>query len=247
MRTATDGDYWRLLLPGEYVVTASAQGYIASSKKAKVEDATATHVNFVLKKAKSLYSGYSKSQEYDQMAHAGDKPGAGVIPGPLFGANFRGQNSRPPFVGDMPASGMMNQGGENIGWGNYGNQEMVGAGDGAVPAQTLQDGPTGMSDDMSNPVGHLETGLDFPPDVGVLPNARIDDGMMSNYQTETSFPRVNAIESNINGRYTSRINQVDPATQGRSLDTIAMSSPYETNARDYVDGQYSTSNQMQRD
>lgn len=36
IRTAADGDYWRLLNPGEYRVTARAEGYSLSSKKCEV-------------------------------------------------------------------------------------------------------------------------------------------------------------------------------------------------------------------
>lgn len=36
VRTAADGDYWRLLNPGEYRVTARAEGYSLSSKKCEV-------------------------------------------------------------------------------------------------------------------------------------------------------------------------------------------------------------------
>ncbi|XP_029933790.1 inactive carboxypeptidase-like protein X2 [Myripristis murdjan] len=36
IRTALDGDYWRLLNPGEYRVTARAEGYSLSSKKCEV-------------------------------------------------------------------------------------------------------------------------------------------------------------------------------------------------------------------
>ncbi|TNN03444.1 hypothetical protein fugu_000473 [Takifugu bimaculatus] len=44
IRTAADGDYWRLLNPGEYRVTARAQGYGLTSKKCEVgyEMATST-------------------------------------------------------------------------------------------------------------------------------------------------------------------------------------------------------------
>uniref|UniRef100_A0A8C8DVJ3 Inactive carboxypeptidase-like protein X2 n=1 Tax=Oryzias sinensis TaxID=183150 RepID=A0A8C8DVJ3_9TELE len=36
VRTAADGDYWRLLNPGEYKVTARAHGYASASKKCEV-------------------------------------------------------------------------------------------------------------------------------------------------------------------------------------------------------------------
>ncbi|KAM9850336.1 putative carboxypeptidase X1 [Aulostomus maculatus] len=36
IRSAADGDYWRLLNPGEYQVTASAEGYLPSSRRCQV-------------------------------------------------------------------------------------------------------------------------------------------------------------------------------------------------------------------
>ena len=244
MTTAVDGDYWRLLLPGEYEVTASAHGYIRSTKKAKVEDAPATQINFILKKVNSLH----KNQQYDQMAHAAEKPGTGVIPGPLFGgAGFPGRNIH-TSGGGLATSSITNQGGSQMGLGGYGSLATAGAGDGAVPAQTMQDGPTGMSDEMSDPIGHLETGLDSSPNVGVLPSAtRIEDGLIANYQNEETLPKLNgmtgidAMGSNAMERFTNT-NQASPAIQGGNLDSIAMSSPYESNARDYLDGQYSARN-----
>ena len=224
-------------------MTASAHGYISSTKKAKVEDAPATQINFVLKK---VTTHQRKAHQYDQMQHAGDKPGTGVIPGPLFGAGFPGKGI-PPSVGGMvggqTTNGITNQGAGNLGWGNYGNPPIAGAGDGAVPSQTLQDGPTGMSDEMSNPVGHLEDGLDSSPNVGIFPGARVEDGVMSNYQSDSTLPKLNSVTgidatgSDSLERFTGNTNQARPAIQGESLDSIAMSSPYESNARDYLDGQ----------
>ena len=246
VKTAVDGDYWRLLLPGDYEVTASARGYVSSTKKAKVEDAPATQVNFVLKKVNPQH----RERQYDQMTHAGEKPGTGVIPGPLFGAGFPGGNMR-PSGGGLATSGLpINQDKGNMGMGDYGNLATAGAGDGAVPAQPLQDGPIGMSDEMSNPIGHLENALDSYPNVGILPNSRVEDGLISNYQTTlpklNSITGIDAMNSNAIERFRTTSNQASPAVQGRNLDSIAMSSPFESNARDYLDGQYSARNTQLR-
>lgn len=48
---ASDGDYWRLLNPGEYVVTAKAEGYTVSTKNCAVGyDMGATRCDFTISK-----------------------------------------------------------------------------------------------------------------------------------------------------------------------------------------------------
>lgn len=49
--TASDGDYWRLLNPGEYVVTVKAEGFTSSTKNCMVGyDMGATQCDFTLSK-----------------------------------------------------------------------------------------------------------------------------------------------------------------------------------------------------
>lgn len=48
--TGNDGDYWRLLVPGSYEVTVSAKGYEHESKTTTVRSATATKLDFTMRK-----------------------------------------------------------------------------------------------------------------------------------------------------------------------------------------------------
>ncbi|XP_047475155.1 carboxypeptidase D-like isoform X2 [Penaeus chinensis] len=47
--SAADGDYWRLLVPGEHLITVHAPGYQPSSKKVEVPHLWSKQVNFTLK------------------------------------------------------------------------------------------------------------------------------------------------------------------------------------------------------
>ena len=47
--SAIDGDYWRLVVPGKYLVTVSAPGYISETKSVVVPSGLATELDFVLK------------------------------------------------------------------------------------------------------------------------------------------------------------------------------------------------------
>ena len=48
--SAGDGDYWRLVVPGKYSVTASAPGYVSQTKDLVVASGLATELNFALEK-----------------------------------------------------------------------------------------------------------------------------------------------------------------------------------------------------
>lgn len=49
VRSAKDGDYWRLLVPGEYKVKVSKRGYIPVTKTIQINDGQATKEDFILK------------------------------------------------------------------------------------------------------------------------------------------------------------------------------------------------------
>ncbi|XP_069136324.1 carboxypeptidase D-like [Argopecten irradians] len=77
--TATDGDYWRLLSPGDYIITASHHMYNNQSVQVHVTFDAAVEVNFTLSKSPledfSLKQDYgikenmaTKYQTFDQMA-----------------------------------------------------------------------------------------------------------------------------------------------------------------------------------
>uniref|UniRef100_A0A6B2G027 Carboxypeptidase D (Trinotate prediction) n=1 Tax=Myxobolus squamalis TaxID=59785 RepID=A0A6B2G027_MYXSQ len=53
VKTAKDGDYWRLILPGTYEVSARLRGYETSTRIVTVENSLATWVNFTLSKSVS--------------------------------------------------------------------------------------------------------------------------------------------------------------------------------------------------
>ncbi|NWY21618.1 AEBP1 protein, partial [Aphelocoma coerulescens] len=75
VRTASGGDYWRILNPGEYRVSARAEGYNPSVKTCHVlYDIGATQCNFVLSR-----SNWKRIREI--MAMNGNRPIRRVVPG----------------------------------------------------------------------------------------------------------------------------------------------------------------------
>ncbi|NXF12349.1 AEBP1 protein, partial [Smithornis capensis] len=75
IRTASGGDYWRILNPGEYRVSARAEGYNPSVKTCHVlYDIGATQCNFVLSR-----SNWKRIREI--MAMNGNRPIRLVVPG----------------------------------------------------------------------------------------------------------------------------------------------------------------------
>ncbi|XP_062490287.1 adipocyte enhancer-binding protein 1 isoform X1 [Pezoporus occidentalis] len=75
IRTASGGDYWRILNPGEYRVSARAEGYNPSVKTCSVlYDIGATQCNFVLSR-----SNWKRIREI--MAMNGNRPIRRIVPG----------------------------------------------------------------------------------------------------------------------------------------------------------------------
>lgn len=62
VKTARDGDYWRLLKPGEYSVTVHAMGYAPVRKRVVVpEGGAAATYNFVLQPSDDTHIDYSSN------------------------------------------------------------------------------------------------------------------------------------------------------------------------------------------
>ncbi|XP_071179438.1 carboxypeptidase D-like [Mytilus edulis] len=61
--SAKDGDYWRLLSPGTYEITASSQGYSSQSQQVVVTFDAAIYVNFTLEKDSII--SWSKEKDFD--------------------------------------------------------------------------------------------------------------------------------------------------------------------------------------
>lgn len=68
VKSIKNGDYWRLLLPGTYKVTVSADGYETATKKdVKVKENQATIVNFTLKKIEATTQLSKTTKETPQV------------------------------------------------------------------------------------------------------------------------------------------------------------------------------------
>ena len=62
VHTAKDGDYWRILLPGEYNIGVWKKGFEKIEHKVKVVDGPPTIMNFTLKKSDEAGSGRELEQ-----------------------------------------------------------------------------------------------------------------------------------------------------------------------------------------
>ncbi|XP_077995365.1 carboxypeptidase D-like [Glandiceps talaboti] len=64
--TAECGDYWRLLVPGTYKVTASLDGYMNDTTGVEVTDGLATEVNFTLRSIQSSVQPELDTDEHEE-------------------------------------------------------------------------------------------------------------------------------------------------------------------------------------
>ncbi|CAL8241970.1 unnamed protein product [Merluccius merluccius] len=71
--TAEHGDYWRLLVPGVYIITATAPGYTHAVKKVRIPKGMqhAGRVDFVLQKS-ALEPGITDNHKVEEVAAAGE-------------------------------------------------------------------------------------------------------------------------------------------------------------------------------
>ncbi|XP_061162564.1 carboxypeptidase D-like [Saccostrea echinata] len=63
IHTASDGDYWRLLAPGNYKITASHEGYNSQTIQVHVTSDVAVEVNFTL--SRNELDQWSQNQDFD--------------------------------------------------------------------------------------------------------------------------------------------------------------------------------------
>lgn len=177
--TAKDGDYWRLLLPGGYKVTATAKGYEPLTKEITVKEGDAAELNFVLKKSK-LSNGTTDEEQQDSEEPnpvEDSKPEAGS-PVPAVDLSSAAASAGGAM---MPPE---NTGGEMPAGGDYG-MVMNGAGMGS----SVQDSPYGVSNGMGGSMGNMGGAMGLGSNVdlgGPFNDAELDRfAMMSPYEAES--------------------------------------------------------------
>ena len=175
--TAKDGDYWRLLLPGGYKVTATARGYEPLTKDVTVTDGEAAELNFALKKSALNNSTVDEEQQDNNEPNAVEdskpEPGSPVPAVDLgAGAANGGETMQTGNMGAMPAGG------------DYG-MIMNGGGMGSP----VQDNPYGVSNGMGSPTGSMGGAMGLGSNVdmgGPINDAELDRfAMMSPYEAES--------------------------------------------------------------
>ena len=68
VHSVTDGDYWRLLIPGNYIITAFKVGYGSHTQTVTVTDGSATKVNFTLETG---FLEWSEKYDFDNRLNLG--------------------------------------------------------------------------------------------------------------------------------------------------------------------------------
>lgn len=160
--TAKDGDYWRLLLPGGYKVTAQAKGYEPVTKEVTVTDGEAKELNFALKKSamanNSMDTEQLDSDEPNPAEDSKPEPGspaevAPMDPGMATGGGVMGMGAGMPSGGDY---GMVMAGGGMGGPMHMNDQFGMSNGMG-VPTENAG-GAMGLGNsfDMGGPIGDAE-------------------------------------------------------------------------------------------
>jgi len=99
IKTFKDGDFWRLLVPGKYLVRAKKRGYMNSRKVIEVLNGTSTFVNFTMvpknqpKKQVDLTSVVERS-ESNHAFHDSDNKGSKL----KLSVDSHAENLSPTFV-----------------------------------------------------------------------------------------------------------------------------------------------------
>ena len=190
MITAKDGDYWRLLLPGGYKITASARGYQPLTKDVTVTEGEAKEVNFVLAKAKAATSNSSMADEQQDNGEPNPLEDSQPEPGTPEVNMMPAGDQQGDGAGAMPdgaMGGMPDMGGD--GMGSPMNEGGVG-----MKAPQMDDNPYGMPNGMAGPMGDgMDTmaggGIGLGPNIdmgGPIADAELDRfAMMSPYEAQS--------------------------------------------------------------
>ena len=244
--TAQDGDYWRLLLPGDYQLSASAPGYETVTKRANVVNGTnTTELNFTLKKGgNDMLNDEAKpnpqedSKPEDGSAEADEEGTGGMQPvtpnlSPQQAMGLMQQMGVPlPGITMNPmgggGGGGMGGGGMGGGMGGMGGQM---GGMGGQMGGDMGDGGMGMG---AMGMGGMGMGMGGGMNMDGMQMGDMMQGMNSEEKPSHGGHKEN-LEGDLMGKvegFGGSDLEVGGNLGDNDLDQVAMMSPYENQAKD---------------
>lgn len=200
--TASRGDYWRLLMPGQYKVTASAKGFAPVTRTVSVEPGPAKQLNFVLNRS-GASEALASQDEPNPAEDSQPSPEEGPLP-------YQVQNA--PQMSQMSVAGTgSNMMGGNMNSDNYG----YGLGGGGYGGGFTETG----GGNYGNGFGVLNGGFSNGFGINMMSGPEINPGGMQ--YAENKAP--NSVNNNL---------ELSGPLQDGALDRLAMMSPFETQSKD---------------